>query len=48
MQRFFYENNEQIKFQLVTTLTLKLNSIKLHSKISFNNIIDGVLNYYFL
>jgi hypothetical protein len=33
MQRFFMKNNEQIKFQLVTTtLTLKLNSIKLHSK----------------
>jgi hypothetical protein len=45
---FFMKNNEQIKFQLVTTtLTLKLNSIKLYFKIiSFNNMVDGVLNYF--
>jgi hypothetical protein len=38
------QNNEQIKFQLVTTtLTLKLNSIKLHFKIiSFNKMFDGI------
>jgi hypothetical protein len=43
------QNNEQIKFQLVTTtLTLKLNSIKLHFKIiSFNNMFDGIIVSFF-
>jgi hypothetical protein len=47
MQRFFYANNEQIQL-VTTTLTLKLNSIKLHFKIiSFNKMVDGALNYCF-